>query len=118
MIPLGYYQVRWFVGFITVVIAVLLRLLPLESGGLVGFILLLLASAASTVYPPGIYAWLVRATCPECGRKAEWFIESDVQSPYQEVMGVRCRECDFEKIEFEYRPDYGLVQPKHDSEHC
>lgn len=117
MIPLQYNQARWVIGLIGLVVVVLMAMLPLASGGLVGFILLLVATVASAVYPPGIYAWLIRVTCPMCNERAGWFIEADQRSAYQEVLSFRCEACGYEKIEFEYRPDYGPVQPKHGSEH-
>ncbi len=117
MIPLQYNQARWFLGLILVVVIALMLFLPLASGALVGFIVLLVATVASAVYPPGLYGWLIRVRCPSCNGEAEWYIEADQGSAYQEVLGFRCLECDYSVIEFEYRPDYGQVQPKHGSEH-
>jgi endogenous inhibitor of DNA gyrase (YacG/DUF329 family) len=104
MIPLRYAHVRWVIAVLTLLLIVLFALLKPTGGLLVLFVLLLLASAGAVVAPPGIYLWLIRPVCPECGGSLEWTVEQGSKNPYWERLVVRCPACGKQEVEFSFDP--------------
>lgn len=104
MIPIRYDLARWVIAVLTLLLVILFILLRPTGGASVVLLLLLLASAGAIVYPPGIYFWLLRPTCPECQGQVAWHIKQGSQNPYRETLIVRCPDCAKEKVEFSFDP--------------
>ena len=104
MIPLRYDLVRWVIAVLTLILIVLAIILGLTGGASILYVLLLLASAGAVVYPPGVYAWLLKPICPDCRGRVTWAIEQGSKNPYIEELVIRCPGCDKEKIEFSFNP--------------
>ncbi|RMF26758.1 MAG: hypothetical protein D6759_19005 [Chloroflexi bacterium] len=103
MIGLPYRLVRWLILAIGALIIVALLVLRPQDGALVGLVLLLILTGLSAIYPPGLYAWLVHGTCPQCGGRVSWRVDQ-LPEPYEEHISVRCTRCDWKRAEFDWVP--------------
>jgi hypothetical protein len=104
MIPLRYNLVRTALVVLTLLFIIIFAILQPVGGGLVVAVLLVIATAIASVAPAGVYGWLFKPVCPECGKKAEWITEQGRKNPYHERLIVRCAECDWEKVELSFDP--------------
>ncbi len=104
MIPLRYDLTRWVIAVLTLLLIVLLAVLHPTGGASILYFLLLLASVGAIVSPPGVFIWLLRPICPECGKRVEWAVEQGSTNPYVEQLVRRCPGCDKQKVEFNFDP--------------
>jgi hypothetical protein len=104
MIPIRYDRVRWVITVLTLLFIILFALLRPTGGALILFALLLYLSLGALVSPPGMYVWLIKPTCPDCGGRVEWTVEQGRTNPYVESLVVHCTECDQRRVEFSFDP--------------
>jgi predicted MFS family arabinose efflux permease len=104
MIPLRYDRARWVIAVLTLLLVILFAVLQPTGGASILFVLLILLSAGAIVLPPGIYIWLLRPACPECGSRVQVTVEQGSKNPYWERVIMHCPDCDNEQIEFSFDP--------------
>ena len=104
MLPLRYSWIRWAIVVIGLVIAAYLYLSLPPVGMQVLLYFLLILTAMSWIVPPGIYGWLLRAVCPDCGKPVEWAAVNPPDKPYQEQIVISCPGCGKSKVEWQYLP--------------
>lgn len=104
MIPLRYDLTRWVIAVLTLLLLILFALLRLTGGASILFVLLILLSVGAIVSPPGIYVWLLKPVCPECGERVQVTVEQGSTNPYWERLVVHCPKCRKEEVEFSFDP--------------
>ena len=104
MIPVRYSSVRWIIVVIGAIIAAYLYFFLPSIGIQVLLYFLLVLTAMSWIVPPGIYGWLVRPMCPDCGKHVEWEAVNPPDKPYQEQIVIRCPGCAKSRVEWQYTP--------------
>lgn len=104
MLFVRYPYVRWLIavlGLIELGIGVGLR--P-QGPALIGVILVLVLTFLAWICPPGVYAWLITPTCPQCGGRLRWsVVQPEAHDPYVEEVRVACTRCGWGRVEFRNR---------------
>lgn len=101
MLFIRYRYVRVFIALLALAwLGVWIGLRP-QGPGLIGVILALILTALSWIHPPGVYAWLITPTCPQCGGRLRWsIVQPDDHDPYVEEVRVACPRCGWGQVEF------------------
>ncbi len=104
MLFIRYPYVRWFIAVLALIwVGIGIGLQP-QGPAQIGVILALAATVLAWIHPPGIYAWLITPTCPQCGGRIRWAIlQPEEHDPYVEEIRVACAHCGWSRTEFRNR---------------
>jgi hypothetical protein len=101
MLFIRYRYVRVFIAFLALLwLGIWLALRP-QGPALIGIGLALIMTGLALIVPPGVYAWLITPTCPQCGGQLRWAaVQPDDHDPYVEELRVACTRCGWSRVEF------------------